>query len=383
MEQNNQNMQKSNFQAPEKKSNVEDILSKFMESTGERMKSNEILMQNQAASIRNLEVQIGQIHNILSNRTQGTFPSDTEKNPKEQVNAVTLRSGKQLEEPQPKPTEKRSEESHVEEIIKEKEPDEPKKIEQNKYEDRLPYPNRLKRVHDEKQYSKFLDMFRSLHINVPFADMLGQMPKYAKFLKDIISNKRKLKAFETVLLTEESSAILQKKLPQKLDDPGSFTIPCIIGNVTFENALCDLGASVNIIPYTLFTKLGIGEAKPTSIALQLADRSKVYPRGVLEDVLVKVDKFIFPIDLIVLDMEEDKSIPLILGRPFLATTRAVIDVGEGKLILKLGDDQIEFNFCNNMKYPPEVENCMMIKTTNESAVAKKNQNFSYPTIDQY
>ena len=312
---NNQNMQKSNFQAPEKKTNVEDILSKFMESTGERMKSNEILMQNQAASIRNLEVQIGQIHNILSNRTQGTFPSDTEKNPKEQVNAVTLRSGKQLQEPQPKVAEKRSEESHAEEVIKEKEPNEPKKIEQNKYEDRLPYPNRLKRVHDEKQYSKFLDMFRSLHINVPFADMLEQMPKYAKFLKDILSNKRKLKAFETVLLTEESSAILQKKLPQKLDDPGSFTIPCIIGNVTFENALCDLGASVNIIPYTLFTKLGIGEAKPTSIALQLADRSKVYPRGVLEDVLVKVDKFIFPIDLIVLDMEEDKSIPLILGRP--------------------------------------------------------------------
>src|SRR3954462_10673608 len=322
-------MQKSNFQAPEKKSNVEDILSKFMESSGERMKSNEILMQNQAASIRNLEAQIEQIHNILSNRTQGTFPSDTEKNPKEQVNAVTLRSGKQLQEPQPKVAEKRSEESHAEEIIKEKEPNEPKKIEQNKYEDRLPYPNRLKRGYDEKQYSKFLDMFRTLHINVPFADMLEQMPKYAKFLKDILSNKRKLKAFETVMLTEESSAILQKKLPQKLEDPGSFTIPCIIGNVTFENALCDLGASVNIISYTLFTKLGIGEAKPTSIALQFADRSKVYPRGILEDVLVKVDKFIFPVDLIVLDMA---SIPLILGRPFLETHKTLIEVAEGKLI---------------------------------------------------
>src|SRR5256886_11866894 len=284
-----------------------------MESTGERMKSNEILMQNQASSIRNLEVQIGQIHNILSNRTQGPFPSDTEKNPKEQVNAVTLRSEKQLQEPQPKVAEKRSEENHAEEEIKEKEPNEPKKIEQNKYEDRLPYPNRLKRVHDEKQYSKFLDIFRSLHINVPFADMLEQMPKYAKFLKDILSNKRKLKDFETVMLTEESSVILQKKLPQKLEDPGSFTIPCIIGKVTFENALCDLEASVNIIPYTLFTKLGIREAKPTSIALQLADRSKVYPRGVLED----------PIDLIVLDMKEDKSIPLILGRPFLATTQTL------------------------------------------------------------
>src|SRR2546430_971125 len=245
------------------------------------------------------------------------------------------------------------------------------KSEQNKYEDRLPYPNRLKRVHDEKQYSKFLDMFRSLHINVPLADMLEQMPKYAKIVKDILSNKRKFKAFETLLLTEESSAILQKKLPQKLDNPGSFTIPCIIGNVTFENALCDLGASVNIIPYTLFTKLGIGEAKPTSIALQLADRSKVYPRGVLEDVLVKVDKFIFPIDLIVLDMEEDKSIPLILGRPFLATAQTLIDVAGGKLILRVGDEKVEFNIFNSMKYPMDLNSCCSIDIFEEEAIEKE------------
>src|SRR5438270_4019682 len=146
-------MQKPNFQDPEKKTNVEDVLYKFMESTGVRMKSNEILMQNQAASIRNLEVQIGQLHNILVNRTQGTLPSDTEKNTKEQVNAVTLRSGKQLQDPQPKEAEKRSEESHAEEVTKEEEPIEAKKIGQNKYEDRLPYPNRLKKAHDEKQYS--------------------------------------------------------------------------------------------------------------------------------------------------------------------------------------------------------------------------------------
>src|SRR3954467_3684079 len=124
---NNQNVQKPNFQTPEKKTNVEDILWKFIESTGERMKSNEILMQNQAASIRNLEVQIGQLHNILANRSQGTLPSDTEKNPKEQVNAVTLRSGKQLQEQQPKKAEKRREESHAKEVTKEDKPIEPKK----------------------------------------------------------------------------------------------------------------------------------------------------------------------------------------------------------------------------------------------------------------
>src|SRR5881628_1414988 len=186
-----------------------------------------------------------------------------------------------------------------------------------------------------------------------------------------------------VLLTEESSAILQKKLPPKIDDPGSFTIPCKIGNVTFENALCDLGASVNIIPYTLFTKLGIGEAKPTSIALQLADRSKVYPRGIVEDVLIKVDKFIFPIDLVVLDMEEDRSIPLILGRGFLKTARAIIDVDGGKMILRVGDESVEFHLVNKILYPPEVENCWMIQETNKAAVEEKNKEFHYPTIDEY
>ena len=116
------------------------------------------------------------------------------------------------------------------------------------------------------------------------------------------------------------------KLPQKLKDPGSFTIPCTIGNSIFERALCDLGASINLMPLSIFKRLGLGEARPTTVILQLVDRSLKHPRGVIEDVLVKVDKFIFPANFIVLDMEEDKEIPIILGRPFLATGRAMIDV---------------------------------------------------------
>src|SRR5436190_20201606 len=148
-------------------------------------------------------------------------------------------------------------------------------------------------------------------------------------------------------------------------------LPCIISNVTFENALCDLGASVNIIPYTLFTKLGIGDDKPTSITLQLADRSKVYPRGIVENVLVKVDKFIFPIDLIVLYIEEDKSIPLILGRPFLATAQTLIDVAGGKLILRVGDEKVEFNIFNSMKYPMDINSCCSIDIVEEEAIEEE------------
>ncbi|KAJ9183983.1 hypothetical protein P3X46_007774 [Hevea brasiliensis] len=145
------------------------------------------------------------------------------------------------------------------------------------------------------------------------------MPSYAKFLKEILSNKRKLEDDETVALTEECSAILQRKLPPKLKDPGSFSIPCHIGESCSTKALCDLGASVSLMPLSIYKKLNMGDLKPTHISLQLADRSIKYPEGILENVPLKVGKFYIPVDFVILDMEEDFNIPIILGRPFLAT----------------------------------------------------------------
>ena len=188
-----------------------------------------------------------------------------------------------------------------------------------------------------------MEVFKKLQINFPFADALEQMLTYVKFMKDILSKKRRLEEYETIALTEECSAIIQKKLPQKLKDPESFTIPCTIGNAVFEKALCDLGASINLMPLSIFRRLGLGEAKPTAVTLQLADQSLKHPRGIIEDVLVKVDKFIFPADFIVLDMEEDKEIPIILGRPFLATGRALIDMQKGELRLRVQDEEVRFN----------------------------------------
>ena len=180
-----------------------------------------------------------------------------------------------------------------------------------------------------------MEVFKKLHINIPFAGALEQMPSYVKFMKDILSKKRRLSDFETVNLTVECSAILKRKLPQKLKDPGSFIIPYTIGNTIFERSLCDLGASINLMPLSIFRRLGLGEARPTTVTLQLAYRSLKHPRGVIEDVLVKVDKFIFPADFIVLDMEEDKEIPIILGRPFLVTGRVMTDVQRGELKLRM------------------------------------------------
>ncbi|KAL5560543.1 hypothetical protein UlMin_036754 [Ulmus minor] len=311
----------SSYQPQEKKqTDLEGILGKFIEESRTNFR-------NQEAINRDIQNQLGQLSKQIAERSQGSLPSDT-INPKEHAKAITLRSGKEVEKPR-KPEKKKEESKEKPSTSQDVQPSPTAK-----YEPPIPYPQRLIKKKLDNQFDKFLEIFKKLHINIPFAEMLEQMPKYAKFMKEILSKKRKLGDYETVMLNEECSAVLQRKLPQKLKDPGSFTIPCTIGSCNFDKVLCDLGASINLMPLSVFRKLGLGEVKPTSISLQLADRSVKYPRGVIEDVLIKVDKFIFPADFVVLDMEEDREIPLILGRPFLATGRTLIDVQQGKLILR-------------------------------------------------
>ncbi|KAG9458445.1 hypothetical protein H6P81_002953 [Aristolochia fimbriata] len=166
----------------------------------------------------------------------------------------------------------------------------------------------------------------------------------------------------TVVLNENCSAILKNELPRKLKDPGSFTIPCEIGSNKFANALCDLGASVNLMPLSLCRYLQLGEPQETGITLQFADRSTKIPEGIMEDVLVKIQDFIYPCDFVVLDMEVDKNLPIILARPFLATAGAIFDCKQGNLTLSLNNDTINFNIKEAMKQPviPHYDFCLSI-----------------------
>ncbi|XP_022881102.1 uncharacterized protein LOC111398436 [Olea europaea var. sylvestris] len=232
----------------------------------------------------------------------------------------------------------------------------------------IPFPQRLQRKKLDNQFAKFVEIYKKLHINIPFADAIVKMPSYAKFLKEILSNKRKLEEHEIVCLNKECSAILLKKLPPKLKDPGSFTISCTIGSNYFEHSLCNLGASVNLMPLSVYRSLGLGEAKSTTISLQLADRLIKRPKGIIEYVLVKVDKFIFPADFIILDMEEDSNIPLILGRPFLATRRALIDVYDGNMILRVDNEQVIFNMFKAMKHSLTSDTCCQVDVLEELVV---------------
>ncbi|XP_012468798.1 uncharacterized protein LOC105786869 [Gossypium raimondii] len=177
------------------------------------------------------------------------------------------------------------------------------------------------------------------------------MPNYVKFMKDILSKKKRLTEYETVALTNECSAFLQNELLLKLKDLGSFMIPCNIGESYCDKALCDLGASIKLIPKSIFKLLGVGEIRPTTVTLQLVDRSLAYLEGKIDNVLVRVDKFIFPAYFIVLDVEADKEVPvIILGKPFLFTRRKLIDVQKGKLTMRFQDDKVMFNVLKAMKF---------------------------------
>jgi len=177
------------------------------------------------------------------------------------------------------------------------------------------------------------------------------MPSYAKFLKDFLTNKKRIEDDETVMLTAECSAILQIEMPPKLKDPGSFSIPCVIGKFVIDRALCDLGASISLMPIAICEKLNMGDLIPTRMSIQFADRLVKYPLGILENLPVRVGQFYIPTDFIVMDIREDSNTPIILGRPFLATAGAIIDVKKGKLTFEVGEEKVEFILTQFMKAP--------------------------------
>ena len=137
----------------------------------------------------------------------------------------------------------------------------------------LPHPQHFKKKEIDSQFAKFVELFKKLHINIPFVEALEQMANYAKFMKDVLSKKKKLGQYEMISMTEECSAVLQKKLPQKLKDLGSSTIPCTISSLNVIRAFCYLGAFINLMPLSVYRKLDIGHVQPTTIIMQLADRS--------------------------------------------------------------------------------------------------------------
>ncbi|XP_045831066.1 uncharacterized protein LOC123922389 [Trifolium pratense] len=285
-----------------------------------------------------LETQIAQVaqQQASTSAPAGIFPGQPQPNPRGHVNAVISRSGTQYDGPADPRT---------------KNP--------------AMQPNSDKTTEKERQFKKFVELLQKLNITIPFTEAITQMPSYAKFLKDILTNKKKIEEEETVMLTAECSSILQNNMSPKLKDPGSFSIPCVIGKHVIDRALCDLGASISLMPMPIYEKLKLGELRPTKMSIQFADRSVKYPLGILENVPVRIGQFFIPTDFIVMDIREDSNTPIILGRPFLATAGAIIDVKKGKLTFEVGEEKVEFILTQFMNASAIEDSCYMLDVVKE------------------
>ena len=292
---------------------------------------------------------------MIEGQERGRFPSQTLQNPKgihevgssnnsgmDEVKAIiTLRSGKEVDQPMPKPVEesRQGEELQSEHILL--------KEDSMKYHIPPPFPQALRVKKKATQQADILEVLRQVKVSIPLLDLIKQVPAYAKFLKDLCTIKKGLGIEKKAFLTEQVSSIIQSKYLVKYKDPGSPTIAVNIGGNCIDKALLDLGASVNLMPYSVYKQLGLGELQPTNITLSLADRSMKIPKGIVEDVLVKIDKFYYPVDFVVLDTEpssnEPNHVPIILGRPFLATANAIINCRNGIMQLTFGNMTLELN----------------------------------------
>ncbi|RVW76806.1 hypothetical protein CK203_043097 [Vitis vinifera] len=298
--------------------------------------------------IDNLQYQISRLTNLNTVQEKGKFPSQPHQNPKaiheveaqegessqmREVKAViTLRSGKEVDLHTPKPEQKPEQEPEQEletEVENEKrEENKGKKKGSNtkKADLEAKVNEKLERTINQEEVIK-------KHMPPPFPqalhDVIKQVLTYAKFLKDLYTIKRGFNVSKKAFLTEQVSSIIQCKSLVKYKDPGCPSILVMIGETCVEKALLDLGASVNLLPYSVYKQLGLGELNPISITLSLVDRSMKIPRGMIKDVLVQVDKFYYPVDFFVLDTDPvakgTNYIPIILGRPFLTTSNAIIN----------------------------------------------------------
>ncbi|GJR24996.1 reverse transcriptase domain-containing protein [Tanacetum coccineum] len=354
------------YQAPAYQAPAPQIQGVSKEDFQAYVKANDAVMRNMQTQGQNMQNQLTNLTDMLSKfltsntaSTSGTLPSNTVTNPKEDLKVVE-REPEVTKDTMP-PTNNGSTEDipppvvpivHHESIS---EPvNAPVSASRPNQKASIPFPSRRnderRREKANDQIEKFYEIFRDLSFEISFTDALMLMPKFASTLKTLIGNKEKLSEMARTPLNENCSAVLLNKLPKKLGDPGRFLIPCEFSGINTCNALADLGASINLMPYSVWKNLSLPELTPTCMTLELADRSISEPIGIAEDVYVTVGKFQFPADFVVVDFEPDPRVPLILGRSFLKTSRALIDVYEGEITLRVGREAITFNLDQTSRY---------------------------------
>nr|GEV36394.1 reverse transcriptase domain-containing protein [Tanacetum cinerariifolium] len=328
------------------------------------VKANDAVMKNMQTQGQNMQNSLTNLTNLITKfvnsnsaftSSSGTLPSNMIANPKSDLKAITTRSGMSYDGPQipPKVVENEPEATKDTRVISEP-AIAPVSASKPNPKTSIPYTSRRNdernREKANNQIEKFYQIIKDTSFKISFADALILMPKFASTLKALIGNKYKLSEMARTPLNEHCSAVLLKKLPEKLGDPGKFLIPCDFPGMAECLALADLDASINLMPFSVWKRLSLPDLTPTCMTLELADHSISRPVGVVEDVYVKVGSFHFPADFVVVDFDADPRVPLILGRSFPKTKRALIDVFECELTLRVGKEAITFNLDQTSRY---------------------------------
>ncbi|XP_073133904.1 uncharacterized protein [Henckelia pumila] len=289
--------------------------------------------QDTRTSIQNLNTQMGQLAAAISKleaQNSSCLPSQTVVNPKENVSAITLRSGKELQ----------IQDRLVKELV------ETEREKESKVKEREPIPKEATRaLKDSRKNEGIKELYETFHrceVNIPLLDAIKQV-----------------------------SAVIQRKVPTKCKDPGMFSIPCQIGGVQLDTTMLDLGASINVMPYSVYASLNLGPLNETNIVIQMADRSTIFPRGLLEDVLVEVGDLVFPADFYVLDMKSNElNSSILLGRPFLKTSKSIIDVDNGNLTMEFDGKIAKFDIFDTLKIPARESVVNILVTPAEISTAE-------------
>nr|GEX65022.1 reverse transcriptase domain-containing protein [Tanacetum cinerariifolium] len=317
--------------------------------------------------------------NTISSSGSGTLPGNIVTNPKEDLKGITTRSGVAYQGPAtPTPSKVAKQRTEVtkdqvqtlssqstapiQPTVTQSEPETlvsepvvaPVSAPMPNLKPSIPYPSRRdterRRDHANEQIEKFYEILKEMSLEISFTDALILMPKFTSTLKALIRNKEKLSEIARTPMNEHCLAVILNKLPKKLGDPRKFLIPCEFPGIDECLALADLGASINLMPLSMWKGLSLPELNPTCMTFELIDRSVSKPIGIAKDVSVKVGMFHFPADFVFVDFEPDPRVPLILGRCFLKTSRALIDVHKGELTLRIGHEAITYNLDQTSKY---------------------------------
>ncbi|GJT63861.1 reverse transcriptase domain-containing protein [Tanacetum coccineum] len=415
------NFQNQGFQNQPFQAHNNQVQQGFPNEFSSYVKANESLMRNMQSQINelrgNFSKQEENLRKKLNNdmrsilgsffqnqaSTSGTLPSNTIANPKGKMKAITTRSGATLARPSVPPHSLTKEvdlepETKTDQVLTESTNNVPPSVvqpspdstklphastsshkipEPNPHQPPILYPYRLNKEKlqgkDDIQIHSFLQMFKKIHFNVSFSEALAHMPKFSKMVKDLLTNKEKLLEITNTPVNENCSAVILKKLPEKLRDMGRFLIPCEFYELESCMALADIGASINLMPLSVWKTLSLPELSTTRMTLELATRTIAVPEGIAEDVFVRVGKFTFPADFVVVDYKVDPRVPLILGRPFLRTAHALVDIHGKKLALRVGDDELVFNVESASKHPQKhsdnsIHNIDILDTTCDNHV---------------